>query len=660
LISEVPTNKGFDLNRSDWSKWILLILVLLSLGATLYVQYPLLEDTYAIGDDWRHLYWMMGFQDPEVFPDDYLLNGNRFYTIHLGGTRLITEGVAPGYGLLFYLASFLVDPILFGKILPFILMPIYVVFLFKIGQRLKNNTCGLLLGLLGIVFGLGYPGEIRTGYQRSFAFPLTAMFLYYAIKNSSVGVTLSLVLQGLFYLPTLLVSVPAYILSQVRYEGKLRVSLSRKTIAPVLAAMLVAAIVFFPAIIVTRSGAGMATQESTNQKHVGLLDNPAYGIKGRDAVFAPNRIFGIPLYLIVGFAGLISNYGVAANLAPLLLLCGLILLVVGGKSLRLGRQVWSLFLAGLLLFVVAWVIGFLMGAFALNMPNKYVKVTIPLMTAIFVAVNLEDFITGWVTPRWKRVILCALLIGSGAMMFLVADYFSPANMASRVSADGEITAGNADNLARLQVRVVAIGIVSVLLGAGRLILAAFKQLDRQRVLVCAQPIGILLFTLLAIGLFFPGLKPARIVILQEERDILEFIATLPKDVLIAGVPEVMSNIPVFAQRRVLFSSEKPGTDTQAIIESFDAYYAESGQEVLDFCSEYGIDYWIVDAEQFEEPFLSEQRFFFDPFNDKIIERIQGRQDFILPRIPEQARLFQAGEFFVVACDADAFEGLLRH
>ena len=659
MTNEVPTSKVFDLNRPDWSKWILLILVLLSLGATLYVQRPLLQDWYSIGDDWRHQYWMAGFQDPELFPDDSLLTRGRYYIAHLGRTRLIIQGVAPGYSLLFYLASFLVDPILFGKILPFILMPIYITFLFRVGQRLKNNTCGLLLGLLGIVFGLGYPGEIRTGYQRSFAFPLTTMFLYYAIKDSSVGVTLSLVLQGLFYLPTLLVSLPAYILSQVHYEGKPWVRLSKKNITPVLAAILVAVIVFFPATNVMRSGAGMTASEPANQEHAGLLDNPAYGVQGRDAVFAPNHIFGIPLYLIVGFAGLISNYGVAANLAPVLLLGGLILLIVGSKSLHLGRHMWSLFISGFLLFVVAWAVGFLMGAFVLNMPNKYVKVTIPLMTAIFVAFNLEDFVAGWVAPRWNRVILGVLLVGGGAVMFLIARYFSPAIMLSKVSADGEITAGSLDNLARLQLRVVFVGIVSVLLGVGSLALAAFKRLDLQRALAYARPIGVLLSILLVIGLFFPGLKPARIVILQEERDVIEYIATLPKDVLITGVPEVMDNIPVFAQRRVLFSSEKPGSGTQAVVDSFNAYYAESGEQVLDFCYEYSVDYWVVNLEQFEALFLSEQRFFYDPFNEEIIERIQGRHDFVFPQIPDEAKLFEAGNLFVVKCDAATFAGLAQ-
>jgi hypothetical protein len=158
-------------------------------------------------------------------------------------------------------------------------------------------------------------------------------------------------------------------------------------------------------------------------------------------------------------------------------------------------------------------------------------------------------------------------------------------------------------------------------------------------------------------MFFPTFKPARIEIAQEDREIIQYAATLPKDVVITGAPQVLDNIPLLARRQVAFSLERLSENTQLIIESFDAYYAESGEQVLDFCSEYDIDYWVVNTEQFEEPFLSEQRFFFDPFNDEIIERIEGRQGFILPEIPEGARLFQAGNLFVVRCDAATFEGL---
>jgi len=56
-------------------------------------------------------------------------------------------------------------------------------------------------------------------------------------------------------------------------------------------------------------------------------------------------------------------------------------------------------------------------------------------------------------------------------------------------------------------------------------------------------------------------------------------------------------------------------------------------------------------------FLSEQAFFYDPFNDEIVERIQGRTDFVLPRVPNEARLIEAGDLFVVACDAASFAGL---
>jgi hypothetical protein len=658
----MPAENPLDMNRAGWSRWVHLFLVLTSLLAVLYVQLPLLQDPYKIGDDLRHLYWMTGFQDIALFPDDPQLYSDRFYILRLGKTRLMIEEQSPGYSLLYYLASFLVDPILFSKILPFILMPIYVTYLFKIGLRLKGNTIGLLLGLLGIAFGLGFPGAIRTGYQRGFAFPLTVTFLYYAIAESPVGVAVSLVLQGLFYPPTLAVSALAYVLSWVRLkDGRPRVEISIKEIAALVASVLVIAAVLSPVLFsymsIVRWTAGTPAEEPADGGYTGLLDNPAYGINGRDSVFVPNRIFGIPLYLIVGFAGLIPNYGVAANLAPLFLVCGLFVIATGSRSLRLERYTWSLFSAGLLLFAAAWIIGFIMKAFVINMPNKYVKITIPLTTMIFIAYNLEEFVARLLEPCRRQWLLITLFFVAGTAMLIVAYYFSPDIMMARVSADNEIAVSSLESLARLRVGVLLVGIISILLGVGKLILIAFKQFDCQKAQAYARPASVLLFVTATTLFFFPTLKPAYIEISQEERGVLAYIATLQKGALITGAPEILDNISLLAKRQVAFSPERLSEDKKLIIDSFDAYYAESGEQVLNFCSEYGVDYWVVDVEQFEEPFLSEQRFFFDPFNDEIIERIQGRSDFVFLQIPDDAKLFESENLFVVRCDAATFAGL---
>ena len=39
---------------------------------------------------------------------------------------------------------------------------------------------------------------------------------------------------------------------------------------------------------------------------------------------------------------------------------------------------------------------------------------------------------------------------------------------------------------------------------------------------------------------------------EEERAVYEFIATLPKDTVLAGDPDIMTNIPLFSKRSVLF------------------------------------------------------------------------------------------------------------
>ncbi len=142
---------------------------------------------------------------------------------------------------------------------------------------------------------------------------------------------------------------------------------------------------------------------------------------------------------------------------------------------------------------------------------------------------------------------------------------------------------------------------------------------------------------------------------QEERPLLEYLSTLPKDVLIAGDPEIMSNIPLFSERRVLFSSEISYVGGTKVVDFFDAYYAESADRVLTFCQQYGVDYLVVDERRFSPDYLANGRFFYSPFNESIAQSVAARSNFILPQIPDSHKAFQSDPLFVIACTAEVFQ-----
>jgi hypothetical protein len=139
-----------------------------------------------------------------------------------------------------------------------------------------------------------------------------------------------------------------------------------------------------------------------------------------------------------------------------------------------------------------------------------------------------------------------------------------------------------------------------------------------------------------------------------ERDLYEFVGTLPKDVMLMGDPDVMSAIPLFSRRSVLFRALQPRR-TAPILPFFDAYYAEAPASVLSFCQEYGIDYLVVNQQEFEPDYLAAGQFFYEPYNEVIAETVAARSDFRLAQIRDDQKLFESDGLFVIPCDAHVLD-----
>jgi hypothetical protein len=135
---------------------------------------------------------------------------------------------------------------------------------------------------------------------------------------------------------------------------------------------------------------------------------------------------------------------------------------------------------------------------------------------------------------------------------------------------------------------------------------------------------------------------------EHERDIYAFVASLPKDAVFAGDPDVMTNIPLFSKRSVLFRDLFPRSDAP-IVEYFDAQYAEIPERILDFCQRYQVSYLVMDTREFDPDYVDNGEFFYQPWNDGIVEAVAGRSDFVLPQTQP---VFASGPFVVTECDEE--------
>jgi hypothetical protein len=134
-----------------------------------------------------------------------------------------------------------------------------------------------------------------------------------------------------------------------------------------------------------------------------------------------------------------------------------------------------------------------------------------------------------------------------------------------------------------------------------------------------------------------------------EREMLAFVSTLPKDALFAGSPCAIDNIPLFSKRRTLFDCER-FTQPWIMRDALYAYYAADGATVGRFCRQYQVDYLVADSRTYTAEFLEAGQFFFEPYNQALLERIQGQSDFVLADLPADKIIFQAEYLTVVPCE----------
>lgn len=136
----------------------------------------------------------------------------------------------------------------------------------------------------------------------------------------------------------------------------------------------------------------------------------------------------------------------------------------------------------------------------------------------------------------------------------------------------------------------------------------------------------------------------------------QFLETLPKDILVAGHPAIMDNVPTFAKRRAFvfeeislpYYSKIYPTIKNRTLGFFRAYYSETLTEVYEFCRENKITHLVVYQPHFSPDYLNKRQFYLNPFNDYIKGLVDNKTRFALAYIPEDKKLFKEDSIFVIA------------
>ncbi|MGF1488086.1 MAG: hypothetical protein ACFBSE_13440 [Prochloraceae cyanobacterium] len=171
--------------RSQW--WLFLTIIFTFFYIILMVKMAFAGD-YVVQDDARmHVFWMMRFIDPELFPNDFIAD--------------YFQAFAPlGYTLLYKIpASFGLNPFLLNKIIPVFLMLSTAIYFYYLFLEIFPVPAGAFLATLLFDQAILVKDDLSSATPRAFLYPLLIVFLYYLVKRNLILTAIAIFIIGLFY-----------------------------------------------------------------------------------------------------------------------------------------------------------------------------------------------------------------------------------------------------------------------------------------------------------------------------------------------------------------------------------------------------------------------------------------------------------------------------
>ena len=319
----------------------------------------LLRGDVVEGDAMVHQYWMRRFADPALFTDAL--------TAKLRGS----ERYPDGYQALFWLASHVADPIVFGEWLGVALMAAAGWLVFAI---VREHTDWQPAAWIGGALFLGLQGHrFFGGFPRGFLHVVVLLTVLLALRRRERAAALVAAGGALFYPPAAFLAVGVLCVSALRWrDGRPGLDAQRARTAALAAGLGIGAI-FVPQLLASGSFDVMSAAEARRY--------PEFGEHGDLHFFAASALD----YLRQNRSGLDLR-----ATGSLLLLAALALLLVRRSNLRRVRpEVLAMPVASLAAYGLAQAL-----LFTLYLPHRY---TYPLLAfcAIAVAVTLR--------PTWEAL-----------------------------------------------------------------------------------------------------------------------------------------------------------------------------------------------------------------------------------------------------------------
>jgi hypothetical protein len=335
---------------------------------------PAFEPGDVVQDDAReHVYWMARFRNPELFRGDLI--ADYFQALD-----------PPGYSALYWVLSRVSDPLQVSKLLPPVLGLLTALFAFLLARRLHPAPTGAFLASVLLSWFLWQIDDMASATPRAFLALFLAAQLW-ALASGRLALAVGLVgLSGLFYPAAAAVGLGLLGVRMLRRRGW-RPGLTNERsawLALAAAAILVVAAQLPTQIASARFGKVASAPEAMTMQE--------FGPDGRNAYFGRSW-YGY--WLDSGRSGLdlrVADHEPATISIQLgcLLLAALLPLLARSRrwsaAARLSGQAAilpQLLLASFALFFVAHQV-----LFHLHYPNRFVRVSLPLVVTVAAGLSL--------------------------------------------------------------------------------------------------------------------------------------------------------------------------------------------------------------------------------------------------------------------------------
>lgn len=560
-----------------------------------------------VQDDARqYVFWMQRFQEPGLFPQDLIADYFQSVT-PLGYIALYRLGAALG-----------IDPFTFNKVIPVALSLVTTGYFFWLVMAIVPLPFTSWLACLLLNHTLWMKDDLVSATPRSFVYPLFLAFLYYLLDvrqlegqqlktqksmsqrpnypessrqalqasgRSLLGGSLALGLLGFFYPQYVLVAAGMVVLMLLgRGWSQWQTPTDTSSRTPDRASFhlliylgIAIAVIAFYAFTASDYDPVVTVEQAKTM--------PEFWPGGRSFFFSNNLWWFYAVGDRSGFlhVGLVRPASLCFGVFLPVMLWRYRSVTVSNPILQTLTPHLSL-IGTLLLSASGWFVLAHLLLFRLHLPSRYTDHSLRIILAIAAAIVLT------VILEWLIRVAIKALGASTRRESPVPPSSEQRLRQSRLSrrAEGGGVDHQLDN-AHISRRTRASG-----KGAIALVAAAVLML-----LVVIYPVFVKDFPLTK---YKRGNAP----------QLYDFFRQQPKDVLVASLAEEVNNLPVFAQRSILVGREYAipyhlgyyNEFRDRAIALIRAQYSPNRADVVTFIADYRIDFWMLDADAFEEDYLT--------------------------------------------------------